>query len=53
MPIYTSSKGEQTDTSTMATPHLERALAKAKRENNQTNIEACTVELALREESEK
>ena len=49
MPTYTNSKGESIDTSTLAQPHLQRALEKAKREGNQANITALEAELAIRE----
>jgi hypothetical protein len=52
MGIYTNSKGQQIDTSTLAQPHLERALAKAQRENNQENVEALQEELNNRQENE-
>lgn len=52
MPIYQSSKGA-IDTSTMAQPHLERALAKAQREGNQENTKSLEEELSIRSASEK
>ncbi len=48
MPIYNSSSKGQIDTTDMATPHLERALAKAEREGNAENVKALTEELLLR-----
>lgn len=48
MPTYTNSKGEDIDTSSLEDRHLERALAKAQREDNQPNIDALTQELQLR-----
>lgn len=48
MPIYVNSKGEDIDTSTLEDRHLERALAKAQREDNQPNITALEQELQLR-----
>ena len=48
MPTYINSKNEQIDTSTLAQAHLERALAKAKREGNVENIKALEEELAIR-----
>ena len=47
--MYINSKNEQIDPTTMATPHLERALEKAKRENNAENIAVLESELANRE----
>jgi len=49
MPTYTSSSGEQKDTSTMPTSYIERALAKAKREGNTSNVEALQEELDSRQ----
>lgn len=45
MGTYTNSKGEQIDTTTLAQPHLERALAKAQRNNNVENIAILQAEL--------
>ncbi len=47
-PVYTKSSGEEVNTEEMATPYLERALAKAQRENNQANILALESELIKR-----
>ncbi len=49
MPTYTNSQGQQVDTTTMATPHLERALAKAQQNNDTENISALQEEMATRE----
>lgn len=46
--IYTDSKGNQKDTGTMPIEYIQRALAKAKSENNQENINALEEELKLR-----
>jgi hypothetical protein len=48
MPTYINSKNEEVDTSTLAQPHLERALAKAQREGNDENIQALQQELTNR-----
>lgn len=48
MPIYTSSKGEEKDTSNMPIEYIMRALAKARAENNQNNIDALEYEINLR-----
>jgi len=50
MPNYIKSSGEVIDTSSMAQPYLERALAKAQNENNTENIDALTQEMNLRGE---
>lgn len=52
MAIYINSKGQQLDTNTMATPHLERALAKAIRDGANDNAEALQEELDSRETNE-
>jgi len=49
MPIYISSKGEQKDTSNMPIEYIQRALAKARAENNQANISALEEEIASRQ----
>lgn len=48
MPTYTSSDGTQKDTADMPTSYIERALAKAKREGNEANVEALQEELDIR-----
>lgn len=50
MPTYTSSDGTEKDTSTMSQSYLERALAKAKREGNEANVEALQAELDSRKQ---
>ena len=49
MPIYTDSKGNQKDTSTMVIEYLQRALNVAKKENNQANIDALEWEINHRQ----
>jgi hypothetical protein len=49
MPTYTDSKGNQKDTSTMVIEYLQRALSKAKKENNQENIDALEWEINKRQ----
>jgi hypothetical protein len=49
MPIYTDSKGNQKDTSTMVIEYLQRALAKAKQNNDQENIDALEWEINKRQ----
>ncbi len=48
---YHNSKGEMVDPKEMATPHLESALAKAKREGHIDNQQVLEEELARREAS--
>jgi len=48
MGIYISSSGEQKETNEMAQSYLERALAKAKREGNDANVEILQEELDSR-----
>ena len=45
---YIDSKGNQKDTGDMDDVYLERALAKAQRENNQDNIDVLQAEVDLR-----
>lgn len=53
MPIYTNSKEEEIDTSTMAQSHIERALAKAQREGNENNVKVLEEELIIRESNQE
>jgi hypothetical protein len=48
MGTYTNSKGDEVDTSGMAIPHLQNALAKAQANEDTDNIKACQDELDLR-----
>lgn len=50
MGIYTSSKGEEKDTSTMPYSYLQNALNKARQEENQANIDALEEEMRIRPE---
>lgn len=49
MGTYTSSKGIQIDTATMAQPYLERALNKAREKGDEANVKALEEELVVRE----
>lgn len=48
MSEYKKSSGETKDTSDMPTSYIERALAKAKREGNQSNVDVLQEELDSR-----
>ena len=48
MPIYINGKGEQKDTADMIDEYIVRALAKAKQQNNQANIDALEEEINKR-----
>jgi hypothetical protein len=48
MPLYTSSKGEQIDTSTTNEKYIERALTKARETGNENNMQALEEELIIR-----
>ncbi len=48
MPTYTSSQGISKDTADMALQYIQYALAKAKEENNLSNILALEEELKIR-----
>lgn len=49
MGIYINSKDQQLDTSTMVIEYLQRALSKAKQENNLQNIDVLEEEITKRQ----
>lgn len=48
MPTYIDSKGQAKETKDMPIEYIQRALAKAKSQNNQDNIDALEYELKQR-----
>ena len=48
MPIYTASSGKQSETSDMPIEYIQRALAKAKSNGDQNNIDALEYEIKQR-----